>query len=90
MAGVPQGSHVVGKPWRVSLCRWSDVPLAISQQVFLVLVAATSESSSPCSLASDSMVWRLWKEASYPEGPKCLVEARIKPFPSFFPSMLFF
>lgn len=43
----------------------------------------------PCSLASGSGVQGLGKEASHPQGPKCLVEPRIMPSPSSFPSMLF-
>lgn len=43
----------------------------------------------PCSLASGSGVRGLGKEASHPQGPKCLVEPRIMPSPSSFPNILF-
>lgn len=42
---VSTGQPCGGEPWRVTLCRWSDVPSAISQQGSLVLAAAASQSS---------------------------------------------
>lgn len=90
---VSTGQPCGGEPWRVSLCSWSGVPSASKVPLFSLLLLVSHllclPSSQPMFPGLRLWVWGPGKEASHPQGPKCLVGPNFIPTPYSFSSTLF-